>query len=302
MTNETTYISSENNVRLDVFISMQMNCSRNRSQHLIKNGQVTVNGAVAEKTGYKLETEDIVHVSVAEIEEMDAEPEDIPLNIVYEDSDLCVINKPQGMVVHPAPGHYSGTLVNALLFHVKDLSSIGGVKRPGIVHRIDQMTSGLLVVAKNDYTHESLSDQFKSHTAAREYYAIVNGNLKEDKGTVNEPIGRHPVDRKKMAVVSNGKTAVTHWTVLERYGNYTLIQLKLETGRTHQIRVHMSYIHHPVAGDAVYGSDKNNLGLNGQALHGFRLRFIHPRNGNEMQFEAELPEYFNKALKILRNR
>ena len=301
MNSEAEYTASENGLRLDVFLSSKLECSRNRSQNLIKNGHVHVNDVIVEKTGYKLETEDKVLVEFTEIEELDTEPEDIPLEIIYEDSDICVINKPQGMVVHPAPGHSGGTLVNALLFHIKDLSSIGGVKRPGIVHRIDRMTSGLLVVAKNDYTHENLSEQFKTHTAAREYLAIVTGNLKEDEGTVNEPIGRHPVDRKKMAVVKNGKEAVTHWKVLERFGNHTLLQLKLETGRTHQIRVHMAYIHHPVAGDAVYGPEKNSLGLKGQALHGFRLRLTHPRSGEKMKFETEIPEYFQNALKILRN-
>jgi 23S rRNA pseudouridine1911/1915/1917 synthase len=224
------------------------------------------------------------------------EPEDIPLDVVYEDADLAVINKPKGMVVHPAPGNPNGTLVNALLYRFRTLSETGGETRPGIVHRIDKLTSGLLVVAKNDFTHEALAGQFAAHTAHREYMCIVHGNLKEDSGTVDAPIGRHKTDRKRMAVTEDGRRAVTHWRVLERFGTETLLDVSLETGRTHQIRVHMAYIKHPIVGDEVYGSAAPKLGLNGQALHGYRLTFTHPRTGETMTFTAPLPEDFKTAL------
>ena len=230
-------------------------------------------------------------------EEVDIVPQDIPIDIVYEDADIAVIDKPKGMVVHPAPGNPNGTLVNALMYHLEGLSGIGGEIRPGIVHRIDKLTSGLVVVAKNDMAHTSLAAQMKDHSARRTYIAIVDGNIREDSGTVDAPIGRHPVDRKKMAVVQDGRNAVTHWRVLERYGAYTLIEARLETGRTHQIRVHMAYIKHPVSGDTIYGAAKPRLGLDGQALHAARLELTHPRTGERMVFSAKVPEYFRSALK-----
>jgi 23S rRNA pseudouridine1911/1915/1917 synthase len=225
--------------------------------------------------------------------------EDIPLDILYEDEDLCVVNKPRGMVVHPAVGNESGTLVNALLYHFDGLSTIGGEVRPGIVHRIDKMTSGLLVVAKNDMAHEGLARQFADHFAHRSYIALVAGNIREDTGTVDAPIGRHPTERKRMAVVPNGRRAVTHFRVLYRFSSVTLLSLELETGRTHQIRVHMAHIHHPLVGDSVYSSGKNDLGMEGQALHGWRLQFTHPKTGEHMAFQAPLPEDMQRALKRL---
>ncbi len=232
---------------------------------------------------------------------MEVTPEDIDIEILYEDEYLVVVNKPQGMVVHPAAGHSSGTLVNALLSKCSNLSTINGVVRPGIVHRIDKDTSGVLVVAKNDMAHISLAEQIKKHTVNRIYVAIVEGRIKDDEGTINLPIGRHPVERKKMAVVQNGRNAVTHYKVLERYEKNTYIQAKLETGRTHQIRVHMAYIGHPLVGDPVYGFKKQRFKLNGQALHAKTLGFIHPATGEYMEFSAEPPLYFTELLNKLRN-
>ena len=242
---------------------------------------------------------DTVRYTVPEAKPIELVPEDIPLDIVYEDEDICVVNKPRGMVVHPAVGNESGTLVNALLYHFGDLSSIGGEIRPGIVHRIDKMTSGLLVVAKNDTAHERLARQFADHSAHRSYIALVAGNIREDAGTVDAPIGRHPTERKRMAVVENGRRAVTHFRVLYRFSSVTVLALELETGRTHQIRVHMAHIHHPVVGDQVYSSGKNALGMEGQALHGWRLQLTHPVTGEPMSFEAPLPEDMRRALKRL---
>ncbi len=298
MPEQLIIISEDAGIRLDAFLAAETDYSRNRIRALLDGGNVQVNGAGV-KPSYKVQAGDSILLMVPDAEESDVEPEDIPLDVIYDDADLCVVSKPQGMVVHPAPGHESGTLVNALLFRVGDLSSVGGVKRPGIVHRIDRMTSGLLVVAKNDAVHRALSEQFREHTAGREYLAIVEGNLKEDCGTVDASVGRHPRDRKKMAVVENGRKAVTHWRVLERFQTHTLLHVSLETGRTHQIRVHMAYIHHPVAGDEVYGHGKNRLGLEGQALHGYRLHFRHPVLDREMAFEIPLPDYFVLALKKL---
>ncbi|MBQ3132317.1 MAG: RluA family pseudouridine synthase, partial [Clostridia bacterium] len=249
------------------------------------------------KANQKLKIKDKVTVLLRPAAEVDIAPENIPIDIVYEDADIAVIDKPKGMVVHPAPGNPNGTLVNALMYHLSGLSGIGGELRPGIVHRIDKLTSGLIVVAKNDMAHTSLAAQLKEHSARRTYIAIVDGNIKEDSGTVDAPIGRHPVDRKRMAVVKDGREAVTHWRVLERYGAYTLIEARLETGRTHQIRVHMAHIKHPVAGDVVYGSAKPRLGLDGQALHAARLELTHPATGERMTFKAKVPEYFASALK-----
>lgn len=291
-----TYLADTPGERLDVFLARLSGKSRAQAQKAISDGDVCVNGGEG-KANRKLRIGDKVELRLREPAALETAAEDIPINIVYQDGDICVVDKPQGMVVHPAPGNEGGTLVNALLYALDNLSGIGGVKRPGIVHRIDKMTSGLIVIAKNDMAHASLSAQLKEHTARRVYLAIVEGNLKEDEGTIDEPIARHPVDRKRMAVVSGGRDAVTHWRVLQRMGRYTLIEAALETGRTHQIRVHMHHSKHPVAGDAVYGASKQGLGLHGQALHAYRLELTHPRTNERMQFYAPPPDYFLAALK-----
>ena len=283
-------------VRLDAFIAAETELSRTQAQRMIRDGIILLNGKTA-KPNANTQAGDCVEITYPDPVATDVMPEDIPLDIRYEDVDLLVLNKPQGMVVHPAPGHESGTLVNALMFHIRDLSGIGGELRPGIVHRIDRMTSGLLVVAKNDATHRALSDQFRDHTAHRSYAALVDGNIKTDNGTVDAPIARHPVDRKRMAIVSGGREAVTHWCVAERYGQYTLLQIELETGRTHQIRVHLASLQHPVTGDEVYGREKKPFGLVGQALHGYRLTFLHPTIGKRMVFYSPMPDYFLQALR-----
>lgn len=285
-------------LRVDAYLAEETDLSRSQVQRLIREGSATVNGEPV-KPNCLLRIGDAVQLTVPAPKPASAAPEDIPLHIVYEDGDLAVIDKPQGMVVHPAPGHDSGTLVNALLYAMEDLSGVGGELRPGIVHRIDRMTSGLLVVAKNDAAHRGLSEQFKDHSANRAYIAIAEGNFSEDTGTVDAPVGRHPTDRKRMAVAANGREAVTHWRVLERFGAFTLLQLTLETGRTHQIRVHMAHLKHPLAGDDIYGPAKQKLGLAGQALHGYRLRFVHPGTGEPMVFYAPMPDYFLAALKKL---
>ena len=298
----------EAGMRLDAYIAAVSDLSRSAAARLIEAGSVTVNGRLAEKKRAIAEG-DVVEITLPEPEECEAQPEDIPLDVVYEDDDIIVINKPQGMVVHPAPGNYSGTLVNALLFRCRDsLSGIGGVMRPGIVHRIDKDTSGLLVVAKNDFAHTALSEELKYHGIEREYHALVKGGFGEDTGTIDLPIGRHPIDRKKMAVLKNSESAreaVTHYEVLARYGNISYLKLMLETGRTHQIRVHMSYTGHPLLGDEVYGQSKIPFEkrhaplLNGQALHAKRLSLTHPRTGERMTFECELPENFKELIEIL---
>ncbi|MBO0482339.1 RluA family pseudouridine synthase [Candidatus Enterococcus courvalinii] len=272
--------------------------SRSQIQLWLKEGVVAVNGQPV-KANYKVKAKDALFVAIPEPETLDVIAEDIPLTIVYEDEDVAVINKPQGMVVHPSAGHSHGTLVNALMYHVKDLSSINGVIRPGIVHRIDKDTSGLLMVAKNDQAHESLAKQLKDKTSLRKYVALVHGEISHDKGTINAPIGRSKVNRKMQAVREDGKSAVTHFTVLERFEGFTLVELKLETGRTHQIRVHMQYIGFPLAGDPVYGPKKTLPG-NGQFLHAQMLGFTHPVTDQEMVFEAPLPEVFEKTLEKLR--
>lgn len=281
--------------RLDVFTAKAAGETRSFMQRVIELGDVSVNGRDC-RAGTKLRPGDIVEIRLRAPSAAGIEAEDIPLSIVYEDADIAVIDKPRGMVVHPAPGNESGTLVNAILYAIKDLSGIGGEKRPGIVHRIDKMTSGLIVVAKNDASHRALSAQMKAHEAGRLYIAVVDGNLKEDSGTVDAPIGRHPAERKRMAVVQGGREAVTHWRVLERMGHYTLVAARLETGRTHQIRVHLAYIKHPVAGDEVYGNAKDPLNIGGQALHAARLTLAHPRTGEEITFAAPVPDYLKKAL------
>lgn len=284
--------------RLDRYLATASGLSRSQIQRLIRDGAVLVNGAPV-KANHVVAAGDAVLLRRPEPVPIDAAPEEIPLDIVYEDTDICVINKPQGLVVHPAPGHTGGTLVNGLLHHFGTLSTIGGALRPGIVHRIDRMTSGLLVVAKNDAAHQALTEQFKTHAARRTYIALVDGNLREDHGIVEENIGRHRTDRKRMAVVSDGRAAVTRWEVLERFRTHTLLRISLETGRTHQIRVHMAYIHHPVTGDDVYGSARRQLGLEGQALHGYRLHLLHPSTAIEQEFRAPLPAYFIAALQKL---
>lgn len=297
--------SEDTGKRLDGFIGESSGeISRSFAAKLIESGAVTVNGLAETSKKYKVAEGDEIEVCVPEPESIDAKPEDIPLDIVYEDDDLLVVNKPRGMVVHPAPGNYTGTLVNALMYHCgENLSAINGCLRPGIVHRIDKDTSGLLVVAKSDRAHESLSAQLAQHSVTRRYTALVYNNLKEDEGTVDAPIGRDPGDRFRRAVTDrNGKRAVTHWRVLERFGRFTLIETRLETGRTHQIRVHMSYIRHPLAGDQLYGPKKQPFSFSGQLLHAGILGFNHPADGRYMEFKAELPEEFRKVLEELRKR
>lgn len=288
--------------RIDRFLSNDLeNLSRSYIQKLLKDGGVLVNRKVV-KPNYKLNTGDEILVQIPDPQTLDILPEDIPLDILYEDDDILVVNKPKGMVVHPSPGHYSRTLVNAILYHCKNrLSGINGVLRPGIVHRIDMDTTGSLLICKNDSAHQILAGQLKEHSITRRYHAVVHGNFKEDTGTVNAPIGRHPVDRKKMSTKApNGRVAVTHYRVLERLGNYTYIECELETGRTHQIRVHMASIGHPIVGDAVYGPAKCPFKLQGQTLHAKTLGIIHPGTGKYMEFDAPLPEYFTALLECLR--
>jgi 23S rRNA pseudouridine1911/1915/1917 synthase len=285
-------------VRIDKYVSDNIALTRSAVQGLISRGAVTADGKAVSKN-YKLRGGEMITVEIPEPEPMDAVPENIPLNIVYEDDDLLVVNKPKGMVVHPAHGNYTGTLVNALLYHCGgSLSGINGVIRPGIVHRIDKNTSGLLIVAKNDASHLKLAEQIKAHSFTREYEAVVTGALKNTSGTVDAPIGRHKTDRKKMCVTpENSRNAITHYEVLKQYGGYAHVRLRLETGRTHQIRVHMAYIGHPVLGDDVYG--KPYKGLEGQCLHARKIGFIHPSTDEYMEFSSELPEYFQSVLRKL---
>lgn len=302
---EKRYFKAEaSGIRIDRFLSDSMpDVSRSHIQKLIKEQMVTVGGKKV-KSNYKVNTGDEISLHIPEPELPDIKAEDIPLDILYEDQDILIINKPKGMVVHPAPGHYSGTLVNAVMFHCRDnLSGINGVSRPGIVHRIDMDTTGSLIICKNDNAHQSLADQLKAHNITRKYHAIVHGNLKEDTGTINAPIGRHPVDRKKMSThATHGRDAITHYTVLERFGNYTYIECQLETGRTHQIRVHMASIGHPILGDAVYGPAKCPFKLDGQTLHAKILGITHPSNGEYIEFDAPLPEYFTRLLDAFRKK
>ena len=293
-------VCDSDGVRLDSFIAGAFDPAYSRSfyKRLIDEGKITVNGKVITKAGTKLAAGDVVEADIPQpVEDDSFIAQDIPLDIVYEDSDLLVINKPQGMVVHPAAGHSEGTLVNALLAHCKDdLSDINGVLRPGIVHRIDKDTSGLMLACKNNFTHLKLADMLSRHEIVREYRALVYGFVKEDKGMVDAPIGRSQNDRRKMAVIKDGKPAVTHFEVLERLGEISDIKLILETGRTHQIRVHMAYIGHPVVGDPVYASRRKNYGLSGQALHSQAITFVHPRTGETMHFECDLPDYYKDVL------
>ena len=288
-------------LRLDVFLKQNIEeISRTYIQKLIKDGYANVNGTVP-KTNYKVNSGDKVCLNVPETEEPDIVAQEMPLDIVYEDDDVILINKPKGMVVHPAAGHYTGTLVNGLMHHCKDnLSGINGVLRPGIVHRIDMDTTGILIACKNDVAHQKISEQLKEHSITRRYRALVYGVIKEDEGVVNAPIGRHPIDRKQMAInLKNGKNAITHYRVLERFREYTYIECELETGRTHQIRVHMASLHHPLVGDQVYGPEKNPFHLQGQCLHAMVLGFVHPRTHEYMEFCADLPQYFSELLKKL---
>lgn len=287
--------------RLDKYLNLIFEeKSRSFFQKLIKEGQVLVNDT-AQKANYRLKVEDIVTMTIPDAVETPIVPENIPLDILYEDEDILVVNKPKGMVVHPSAGHYSGTLVNAIMYHCKDsLSGINGEVRPGIVHRIDMDTTGSLIVCKNDESHICIAEQIKKHSVNRRYRGIVCGNVKEDEGTINAPIGRHPVERKKMAInEKNGKPAITHYKVLKRFERYTYMEFQLETGRTHQIRVHMASIGHPLLGDTLYSSGKNPYKLQGQTLHAMTIGFIHPRTNAYMEVSAPLPEYFERLLQII---
>lgn len=303
MTHEIDVLESQAGIRIDKFLADELpELSRSYIQKLIKEEQITVNGKIV-KANYKLSPEDLVVVQQPELKEPDILAEDIPLDILYEDSDILIINKPKGMVVHPSAGHYSGTLVNALMYYCKDdLSGINGVMRPGIVHRIDMDTTGSLLVCKNDFAHQNIAEQLKVHDIKRVYHAIVHGVLKEDEGIIDAPIGRHPIERKKMSINhKNGKEAVTHYKVIKRFKNYTYIQCQLETGRTHQIRVHMASIKHPLLGDDVYGPLKCPFKLQGQTLHAKIIGIMHPRTGEYIEIDAPLPEYFSSLLIKLEN-
>lgn len=297
------YVDEDDNERLDAYLAKELDeISRSYIQKLIKEDLVYVNDKHV-KSSYLVKEGDYIKVNLPSPKKLEIIPEDIPIDIVYEDEDLAIINKPQDMVVHPAPGNYTGTLVNALLFHIDNLSSINGIIRPGIVHRLDKDTSGLLIIAKNDKAHRILSESLKERNVKRVYISLVHGILSNDEGTINAPIGRHGTDRKKMTVTQkNSKEAITHYKVLERYNNYSLVEVNLETGRTHQIRVHMAYINHPVVGDPVYSKGKNEFGLDKQMLHAYKLGFSHPSTGEHMEFQIDLPEYFKNILNTLENK
>jgi 23S rRNA pseudouridine1911/1915/1917 synthase len=302
MVRTVTATSEHAGERLDSFLASALEISRSAAARLTEEGRITAGGKVLGKN-YRLLGGEELTAEIPEPEDTEIRAQDIPLDVVYEDDDVIVVNKPAGLVVHPAPGHPDGTLVNALLHHCGDsLSGIGGEKRPGIVHRIDRDTSGLIIAAKNDAAHLGLSAQLADHTLARTYECLVVGNLREDSGTVDAPIGRHPSDRKKMAVVQNGRRAVTHWEVIGRYSGVTHVRCRLETGRTHQIRVHMAFIGHPILGDTVYGAKKSVTGLTGQCLHAVGLEFIHPRTGKPVKLSCDLPEEFRAYLKKLEQR
>lgn len=302
MTRELTAATEHAGVRLDAFLSADGALTRSQAARLIAEGRVRVNGKPAAKSA-RLSGGETVTVDVPQLRETALPPQDIPLDVVYEDDDVIVVNKPTGLVVHPAPGHPDGTLVNALLHHCGDsLSGIGGEKRPGIVHRIDRDTSGLIIAAKNDAAHLALSAQLKDHSLSRTYECLVTGNMKQDSGTVDAPIGRSSADRKKMAVVPIGRRAVTHWEVVARYPGVTHLRCRLETGRTHQIRVHMAYIGHPILGDTVYGAKKPVPGLTGQCLHAVGLRFVHPRTGEPVELHCPLPPEFTAMLQKLQSK
>lgn len=297
-----TATTEQAGARIDSFLAAQVEgLTRSAAARLLEQGNVTVNGKPLAKN-YRLRGDEVIDVEQPEAVETEVTAQDIPLDVVYEDEDVIVVNKPVGLVVHPAPGHPDGTLVNALLHHCGDsLSGVGGEKRPGIVHRIDRDTSGLIIAAKNDAAHLGLSAQLADHTLARTYECLVVGNLREDRGTVDAPIDRHPIDRKKMAVRPDGRRAVTHWEVIARYNGITHVRCRLETGRTHQIRVHMAHINHPILGDTVYGSKKAVPGLTGQCLHATGLAFLHPRTGEKISLACDLPEEFQAKLRKLKN-
>ena len=302
MTRTLTATTEHAGERLDSFLAQALETSRSAAARLIEEGCVSIGGRAPAKN-YRIAGGEELTAEIPEPEDAAVTAQDIPLDVVYEDEDVIVVNKPVGMVVHPAPGHSDGTLVNALLHHCGDsLSGIGGEKRPGIVHRIDRDTSGLIIAAKNDAAHLGLSSQLADHTLARTYECLVVGNLRQDSGTVDAPIGRHPTDRKKMAVTAKGRRAVTHWEVIARYNGATHVRCRLETGRTHQIRVHMAHIGHPILGDTVYGAKKPVPGLTGQCLHAVGLRFIHPRTGETVELSCDLPEEFKAYLRKLENR
>lgn len=294
-------VYNDNEDRLDLFLSEELEgITRSAIQKLIKSGNITVNNKV-KKSSYLLKEGDRVLINIPEARPIEIFPEDIPIDILYEDNDLAIVNKVQGMVVHPAPGNYSGTLVNALLFHIGDLSMTNGLIRAGIVHRLDKDTSGLLIIAKNEITHYELTKQFKDRSVLKEYITLVHNKVKED-GKINKPIGRNPKNRKKMAVVQNGKEAITSYQVLKSYNKYTLLKIDLKTGRTHQIRVHMADINHPIVGDPVYSSGKNEFKINKQLLHAFKIGFIHPKREEYMEFEKDVPEDFENIINKLNKR
>ncbi len=304
MINTYTVTATESGDRIDALLALEIEeITRSQAARLIEAGAVTL-GCQPIKKNHRVTAGEVFVIEIPESEETELIPEDIPLDVVFEDDDIIVVNKPRGMVVHPAPGHPSGTLVNALLYHCGDsLSGIGGERRPGIVHRIDMDTSGLLIAAKNDYAHRYLSAQLADHSLRRTYEAVVYGRLRDDEGTIDAPIGRHHLDRKRMAVTERGsKHAVTHYEVIARYNGFTYVRCFLETGRTHQIRVHMEYIGHPLLGDMVYGKKKADKGLEGQCLHARALRFIHPRTESPMELTTELPQYFCDVLSKLGNQ
>lgn len=300
MTDTYTVTATESGERIDALLAHEIDAlTRSQAARLIADGAVTLRCEPLKKN-HRVTAGDVYVVEVPEPEETALVPQNIPLDVAFEDADVIVVNKPRGMVVHPAPGHPDSTLVNALLYHCGDsLSGVGGEKRPGIVHRIDMDTSGLIIAAKNDYAHRYLSAQLADHTLARTYEAVVCGNLREDSGTVDAPIGRCPADRKRMAVIPDGRSAITHWEVIARYNGYTHVRCMLETGRTHQIRVHMAHIGHPLLGDLVYGRKRAEKGLEGQCLHAKELRFLHPRTGESVTVTSELPDYFRDVLKKL---
>lgn len=302
MESKKLVVNGENvGIRLDAYIAENMNnLSRTMVKKLVEDGNVSVNGK-NQKVSYKVQENDEILVNLPEAKELDIQAEDIPVEVVYEDKDIIVVNKPKGLVVHPANGNWEGTLVNAIMAICKDsLSGIGGEIRPGIVHRLDKDTSGLLIIAKNDEAHLNMSNQIKDRQVKKIYYALVRGVVPENEATINMPIGRSTKDRKKMAVTKNGKEAITHFRVLERFNKYTLLEVKIDTGRTHQIRVHLSEIGHPVVGDEVYSNGKNEFGVKGQLLHAKSLDFKHPITGKQMHLETELPEEFENVLKQLR--
>ena len=294
------HVVNEDGLRLDVFLAKQENITRSNVNTILEKDGAKVNGTIIFKSGYKLKKGDIVEFTIPEPTQLDLTPANIPLDIIYQDEDLIIVNKPQGMVVHPATSYKKNdTLVNALLYNIDNLSGINGVIRPGIVHRLDKDTSGLLVVAKNDEAHKSLAAQIEKKDAQRIYIGLCDGNFKEDDGIINANIARSKTDRKKMAIDPKGRVAITHYHVLERFGNYTLVRFDLKTGRTHQIRVHAKSIHHPIVGDAVYGGSQT-LYKNGQLLHAYELKLTHPRTGEQLDFKAEIPAYFNEIIEKLR--